>query len=88
VNTAAPLHPRRLFAVRYCSPAEYALRVTFEIVMAAGTFAALRWIPPAFRQQGLASWAFPWQATAVAVLAAVAVQGVALLRLRGKEPAS
>lgn len=88
MNTAAPLHPRRFFAVRYCRPGEYVLRVAFEIVMAAGTFAALRWIPPVFRQQGLASWAFPWQAAVVAALAAVAVQGVALLRLRGKEPAS
>ena len=83
-----PVAWRRLFAVRYYRPAEYALRVLLELAAPAVAFAALRWLPPEMRLPGFASWPSSWQAVAVAVLAASAVLDVALLRLRRKEPAS
>jgi hypothetical protein len=79
---------RRLFAVRYCGPAGYALRVAFELAAPAAALAALRWLLPFCQVPGLASWTRPWQAAAVAVLAALAALDVALLRLRRKGPAS
>jgi hypothetical protein len=77
---------RRLFPVRYCRPGEYALRVLGEVAASAVALAVLRWLLPLCRVPGFASWARPWQAAAVAVLAALAVLGVALLRLRWRRP--
>ena len=87
MNTAAPLHPRRYFAVRYCTPGRYALRALSEIAAPFAVLAVLRWLLPFCQVPGFASWASPWQAVAVAALVAPSVPGVALLRLRRKEPA-
>jgi hypothetical protein len=79
--------PRPPWRIRYCAPREYALRVLFELAFGAGELAALRWVLPLvpFRHHqapGLMSWSRPGQVLAVTVIAAFAVTGVALLRLR------
>ena len=76
--------PRRAFRVRYCGPAEYALRVLAEPLGYAAVLAVLQWMVPLAVPHPFTSWPPVWRAAVLAALCALSVLDVALLRLRPK----
>lgn len=47
---------RNAVTVRYCDPAEYAVRILGEIALLAAVLAALEWLLPVYRLPGLTAW--------------------------------